>query len=102
VTINASSVRATSRTVVAAGLTVLLAGACTGQPRPALPASEQGRSDLISASGPLEVEVGPHALVPGHVDVGPEVVLDSFSPQRLNRIPGPARFFDRNLVGNWS
>ncbi|MFF5250984.1 hypothetical protein ACFY4K_02825 [Streptomyces leeuwenhoekii] len=49
-TINASSVRATSRTVVAAGLTVLLAGACTGQPRPALPASEQGRSDLIDTA----------------------------------------------------
>ncbi|MFI8191719.1 hypothetical protein ACIF8T_23410 [Streptomyces sp. NPDC085946] len=45
-TINAPSVRA----MVAAVLTVLLAGACTAQPRPALPASEQGRSDLIATA----------------------------------------------------
>ncbi|WP_344328160.1 hypothetical protein, partial [Streptomyces macrosporus] len=49
-TINVPSPRAVGRTVVAVALTVLLAGACTARPRAALPASEQGRTDLIAAA----------------------------------------------------
>ncbi|MEV4949760.1 hypothetical protein [Streptomyces sp. NPDC053755] len=49
-TTNAPPVRAVSRTVVAATVTALLAGACSAGPSPALPASEKGRSDLIATA----------------------------------------------------
>jgi hypothetical protein len=50
VTINALSARTAGRAVVAAVLTVLCAGACTARSHPALPASEEGRSDLIATA----------------------------------------------------
>ncbi|MGA4800518.1 hypothetical protein [Streptomyces lavendulocolor] len=55
-TINAHSERAVVRAVVAAALTVLLAGACTASPRPALPTSERGRSDLIATAQQILVK----------------------------------------------
>ncbi|UFQ18907.1 MULTISPECIES: hypothetical protein [Streptomyces] len=42
--------RTAGRAVVAAALTVLLAAACTRQPRPELPRSEQGRGALIATA----------------------------------------------------
>ncbi|MER6715530.1 MULTISPECIES: hypothetical protein [unclassified Streptomyces] len=55
-TINAPSVRATGRAVVAAALAVLLTAACTARTHPALPASEQGRSDLIATAQQILVD----------------------------------------------
>lgn len=49
------------RTVVAAALAVLLAAACAARPRPALPASERGRSDLIATAQQLLVNRCLHA-----------------------------------------
>ncbi|MFI8169858.1 hypothetical protein ACIGAN_26380 [Streptomyces sp. NPDC085931] len=61
--INASSVRAMGRTVVAAALPVLLAAACTARPHPAppLPATERGRSDLIATAQQVLVDRCLHA-----------------------------------------
>lgn len=53
--------RAVPHTVVAATLTVLLAGACTARPRPALPAPEKGRSDLIATAQQVLVNRCLHA-----------------------------------------
>ncbi|MEU4490165.1 hypothetical protein AB0H94_35735 [Streptomyces purpurascens] len=50
-----------THTVVAATLTVLLAGACTARPRPALPAPEKGRSDLIATAQQVLVNRCLHA-----------------------------------------
>ncbi|MFF8610717.1 hypothetical protein ACF06X_32955 [Streptomyces sp. NPDC015346] len=60
-TINAPSARAAGRALVAVALTVLFAGACTARPRPALPASEQGRSDLIASAEQVLVDQCLHA-----------------------------------------
>ncbi|MFD8227216.1 hypothetical protein ACFV16_23935 [Streptomyces massasporeus] len=48
--------RVAGRTVVAAVLTVLLAGGCSGPSQPALPTSEQARSELIKAAQQVLVD----------------------------------------------
>ncbi|MER7481550.1 hypothetical protein ABTX60_28620 [Streptomyces sp. NPDC126510] len=48
--------RGAGKRVPAAVLTVLLAGGCAGSPQPALPTSEQGRSDLIKAAQKVLVD----------------------------------------------
>lgn len=53
---SAARVRAIGRATVALVLTVLCASGCREAPRPALPTSEQGRSDLIKAAQQVLVD----------------------------------------------
>ncbi|MFF8675329.1 hypothetical protein [Streptomyces sp. NPDC015242] len=60
-TINALSVQAAGRAVVAVALALLLTAACTARPRPALPASERGRDALIATAQQVLVNRCLHA-----------------------------------------
>ncbi|MFD0268027.1 hypothetical protein ACFVGY_15810 [Streptomyces sp. NPDC127106] len=53
---SAAHMRATGRTAAGLVLAVLCAAGCSASPRPALPASEQGRSDLIKAAQQVLVD----------------------------------------------
>ncbi|WP_308122430.1 hypothetical protein [Streptomyces sp. WAC04114] len=53
---SAAWARVAGRTMVAAVLTVLLAGGCSGPSQPTLPTSEQGRSELIKAAQQVLVD----------------------------------------------
>jgi hypothetical protein len=56
VEMNGARARVAGRSVVAAVLTVLLAGGCSGPPQPPLPTSETARSELIKAAQQVLVD----------------------------------------------